>query len=233
MISQCWGCVYIKAKHSLIRTMPQTILKSIFALTTQASAISCSHFSLSNVFSVTSATIRLWLFTVPLLKGISTTVVHISIFSFSLTCQYPSLLNSPPLSLKNRLGRPKYDNLTKNVAGNFFTSYSLFSPAAEYLVDISIKCRIQYWLCLYFIKSKHTVSLKLFLRGNPSTGLRGFLNRRQTEQESQTSRIRSRNSLSLSVLLPLTKDINFSFDVWANCLYNFSAFLLFSALEYF
>ena len=44
----------------------------------------------------------------------------------------------------------------------------LISLTAEYLV--SIKCRIQYWLCLCSYKSRHTVSLNLFPRVNSITG---------------------------------------------------------------
>ena len=146
--------------------------------------------------------------------------MHVSIFSFSFVCLYPSLLNSPPLSLKKCLGGPKYDIHIENMLWIISSLLLvLISLAAEYLVDV---CRIQYCLCPCSFKSRDTVSLNLFPRVNPTTGLRGyFLNLRQTEQESQTSQIRSRNSLSLKALLLLIKDI------------NFSAFLLFSTLKYF
>ena len=53
----------------------------------------------------------------------------------------------------------------------------LISLAAEYLIDMSIKCRIQYWLCPCSFESTNTESLNLFLRVNSTTGLRGdFLN---------------------------------------------------------
>ena len=68
----------------------------------------------------------------------------------------------------------------------------LISLGVEYQMDVSIKCRIQYWLCLCSFKYRHTVSFNLFPIVNPTTGRRGgFLNLRQTEQESQTSWIRS------------------------------------------
>ena len=104
-------------------------------------------------------------------------------------------------------------------------SLVLISLEAEYLIDVSIKCRIQYWLWPCSFKSKYTMSLNLFQRVNPTLGQwGGLLNFKQTEQESQTSQIISRGSLLLKALLPLTEDIYFSFDPWANCQWNFSTF---------
>ena len=146
----------------------------------QASAISGSHFSSSHIFSIASATLRL-------LNGLSSALVHISIFSFSFICQYPLLLNSLPLSLKKRLEGLKYDIHIKNMlqitSAHFLVLISL--------VDVSIKCRIQYWLCPCSFNSRHTVSLNLFSKVNPTLGQgRGLLNLRQTEQKSQKSLIR-------------------------------------------
>ena len=182
------------------------IFKSIFSTNSPSQC----YFSSSNVFSITSATIRFWRFALLLLNGLSAAVVHVSILRFSFICQYPSLLISPSSSFKKRLGGPKYDIHIKNVL-RIISSLLLvlISLAAEYLVNVSIKCRILYGLCLCSFKTKHSVSLNLFPRVNLTTGQRGgLLILRQTEQESQTSRIRSKNSLSLKTLLPLTKNIN-------------------------
>ena len=100
----------------------------------------------------------------------------------------------------------------------------LNSLVAKYQVDVSIKYRIQYWLCPCSFISGHIVSLNLFPRVYHTADQRGgFLNLRQTQRESQIFWIRFTNTLPLKALLPLTKDINFSFD--ANRLCNFSAFI--------
>ena len=81
--------------------------------------------------------------------------------------------------LKKHLGCPKYVNV-KNMLWIISSLLVLISQVAEYLVDVSIKCRIQHWLCPYFFKSRNTMSLNLLPKVDPTTGWRAFLNPRQT-----------------------------------------------------
>ena len=104
----------------------------------QTSDISGSHFSSSKVFSIASATIRLCHFTVLIAEWTFCSCSACFNIQFFLH-QYPSLLNSPSLSLKEWLGGPKYDIHIKNMLQIISSLFLvLISLAVEYLVDVSI-----------------------------------------------------------------------------------------------
>ena len=155
------------------------ILNCILALTTQASAISYSHFSSSNVFFHYLSYYQIVVFH----NTIAEWTFHSCSACFSIQFFiHLSVSFIVKLSLKTHLGGPKYYIHIKNML-QIISSLLLvlISLAAEYLVDVSIKCRIQYWLYSCSFKSRHMVWLNLFLKVNPTGQRRGLLNHSQTE----------------------------------------------------
>ena len=81
-----------KPKCKLIWAVLRMILKCIFSTKSLRQAISGSHFSFSNVFSIASTTIKLWHSTVPLLTGLSAAVVLSACFNIQLFIHLPAAI---------------------------------------------------------------------------------------------------------------------------------------------
>ena len=143
--------------------MAQMILKSIFSTNSPSICYFWLTF-LILISSISSATIS----GIPQYYCCS---AHFNIqFFIRLSASFP--WHPPP---PNCLGSTKYIHIKIMLEKIYFLLLCL----AEYLVDVSIKCRIHYWICSHSFKSRHTVSLNPSGRANPSTGWRGFLNLNQ------------------------------------------------------
>ena len=87
----------------------------------QARAISSSHFSSSNIFSIASATIKLWCSTVPLLNGFSAVVLCFNI-QFFIHLSVALIIKFSPIVTQKPFGSFKiWYSHEKYVVNNFFT----------------------------------------------------------------------------------------------------------------
>ena len=105
--SHTFGKFRFFPKTSLFGEKPWTFFYEFLSLTAQETASCKSHLMYSIVLVTVRPRMALCLSIKPLLQELSASVVHILIFKFSQSVGNSVLTNSPPLSTKILLKRPK------------------------------------------------------------------------------------------------------------------------------